>query len=66
MTKTTAAPAEIVREYGPFPGVDHVHGVTYDGEHVWLAAGETLKAFDPVEREDDALDRCRGACRNGI
>ena len=48
MRKTTAAPAEIVREYGPFPGVDHVHGVTYDGEHVWLAAGETLKAFDPV------------------
>jgi glutamine cyclotransferase len=25
-----------------------VHGVTYDGEHVWLAAGETLKAFDSV------------------
>ena len=48
MRKTPAAPAEIVREYGPFPGVDHVHGVTYDGEHVWLAAGETLKAFDPV------------------
>ena len=23
--------AEIVREYGPFPGVDSVHGVTYDG-----------------------------------
>ena len=40
--------AEIVREYGPFPGVDHVHGVTYDGHHVWLAAGDTLKAFDPA------------------
>jgi len=40
--------AEIVREYGPFPGVDHVHGVTYDGEHVWFAAGDTLNAFDPV------------------
>src|SRR5882724_13184916 len=40
--------AEIVREYGPFPGVDHVHGVTYDGEHVWIAAGDTLKAFDPA------------------
>ena len=24
--------AEIVREYGPFPGVDHVHGLTYDGQ----------------------------------
>src|SRR5262245_40486581 len=40
--------AEIVREYGPFPGVDQVHGVTYDGQHVWFAAGDTLNAFDPV------------------
>ena len=35
------------REYGPFPGVDHVHGVTYDGQHVWFAAGDTLNALDP-------------------
>src|SRR5262245_8864444 len=40
--------AEVVREYGPFPGVDGVHGVTYDGQHVWFAAGDTLNAFDPV------------------
>src|SRR5215475_1225680 len=40
--------AEIIREYGPFPGVDHVHGVTYDGQHVWFAAGNTLIAFDPA------------------
>src|SRR6202795_2129799 len=39
--------ADIVREYGPFPGCDHVHGVTYDGQHVWFAAGDTLNAFDP-------------------
>src|SRR5688500_6937227 len=39
--------AEIVREYGPFPGVETVHGVTYDGQHVWLAAGDTLNAVDP-------------------
>jgi glutamine cyclotransferase len=39
--------AEIVREYGPFPGVDHVRGVTYDGQHVWFAAGDKLNAFDP-------------------
>jgi glutamine cyclotransferase len=39
--------AEILREYGPFPGVDHVHGVTYDGQHVWFAAGDKLNAFDP-------------------
>src|SRR5215831_4827464 len=39
--------AEVVREYG-FPGVDHVHGVTYDGQHVWFAAGDKLNAFDPA------------------
>src|SRR4051812_11827401 len=40
--------AEVIREYGPFPGVDGVHGVTYDGQHVWFAAGGTLNAFDPA------------------
>src|ERR1700752_866731 len=40
--------ATIIREYGPFPGVDKVGGVTYDGHHVWLAAGDTLNAFDPA------------------
>ena len=41
------ANAEIVREYGPFPGVDHIHGLTYDGQNVWFAAGDALNAFDP-------------------
>jgi glutamine cyclotransferase len=40
--------AEIVREYGPFPGVDRVNGVTYDGQQVWIAAGDKLNAFDPA------------------
>jgi glutamine cyclotransferase len=44
----TTSAAEILREYGPFPGVDHVHGVTFDGAHVWFAAGERLIAFDPA------------------
>jgi len=39
--------AEIVREYGPFSDVKNVGGVTYDGQHVWFAAGERLTAFDP-------------------
>src|SRR5260370_27836901 len=39
--------AEITREYGPFPGVDRVHGVTYDGQGVWFASGDKLTAFDP-------------------
>ena len=46
-----SSPAEIVREYGPFPGADQVHGVTYDGQHVWFAAGDTLKSFDPASGE---------------
>ncbi|MDI1330941.1 glutamine cyclotransferase [Pseudomonas sp.] len=40
--------AEIIHEYGPFPGVDAVHGVSFDGEHVWFASGEKLNALDPV------------------
>jgi glutamine cyclotransferase len=40
--------ADIVREYGPFPGVDRVHGVTYDGQHVWFASGDKLNALDPA------------------
>jgi len=40
--------AEIVHEYGPFPGAYRVNGVTYDGQHVWFASGDKLNAFDPV------------------
>lgn len=40
--------ADIVREYGPFPGAEQVHGVTYDGRHVWFASGDKLNALDPV------------------
>ena len=42
------ATAEIVREYGPFPGADRVHGVSFDGERVWFASGDKLNAFDPA------------------
>src|SRR6267142_6175282 len=45
MSRSTA---EIVREYGPFSGADSVHGVTYDGQNVWCAAGDKLIAFDPA------------------
>src|SRR6266436_5864549 len=40
--------AEIVREYGPFPGVDSVHGVSFDGQHVWFASGDKINALDPA------------------
>ncbi len=42
--KRTAA--TIIREYGPFPGVTHVHGVSYDGTNIWIATGDTLNAID--------------------
>jgi glutamine cyclotransferase len=42
------SPAEIVREYGPFSGVESVGGVTFDGQNVWFAAGDRLNAIDPA------------------
>jgi glutamine cyclotransferase len=43
----TNSKADIVREYGPFEGVEGVHGVTYDGENVWFCSGDRLNAVDP-------------------
>jgi glutamine cyclotransferase len=40
--------AEIIREYGPFPGVEQVHGLTFDGRQVWFASGDKLNALDPA------------------
>lgn len=39
--------AEILCEYGPFPGIDHVAGVSFDGKYVWFASGDRLNAIDP-------------------
>lgn len=57
-----ARPAEIVREYGPLDGAEAVHGVSFDGHHVWAATGPRLLAIDPasgqvartLERSGDA------------
>jgi glutamine cyclotransferase len=43
--------AEIIREYGPFPDVGSVHGVTYDGRRIWFATGDKLNALDPASGE---------------
>jgi streptogramin lyase len=53
--------AEILREYGPFPGVDGVHGVSFDGRRVWFATDTGLHTLDPdsgraVRRIDAAAD----------
>ncbi len=47
--KRTAA--TVLREYGPLPNVTHVHGVSFDGTNVWIAAGDSLKALDPATGE---------------
>ena len=46
-----AQPAEIVREFGPFPGAASIAGVSHDGQHVWAAAGTQLLAIDPKSGE---------------
>ncbi|MBU6955563.1 PQQ-binding-like beta-propeller repeat protein [Hahella sp. HN01] len=43
--------AQIIDEYGPFPDVDAVHGVSYDGRRIWFASGDRLNALDPTSGE---------------
>jgi glutamine cyclotransferase len=60
--QATVRAAEIVREYGPFAGVDKVGGVTHDGQRVWAATGARLIAFDPESGEHTrTLDRAADA-----
>jgi len=46
MNSKNQSAAEIIHEYGPFTGVEAVHGVTHDGQQVWFASGEKLNALD--------------------
>lgn len=48
------SPAQVLQEYGPFPGVSAVHGLTFDGQRVWFAVGERLQSLDP---KDGHLER---------
>jgi glutamine cyclotransferase len=50
-SRAKARPAEIVREYGPFPNTSQVHGVTHDGRRVWAATGAQLLAIEPETGE---------------
>lgn len=43
----TSSKAEIIREFGPFPGNAKVAGVTYDGEVVWWASDKRINALNP-------------------
>ncbi|HKN68477.1 MAG TPA: hypothetical protein VJW73_19470 [Gemmatimonadaceae bacterium] len=44
--------AEVIQEYGPFPRATEVAGVTFDGESVWFAAKDSMRAFDPDTGEE--------------
>ena len=46
-TENKPQQAEILREYGPYPGITQVAGVTFDGAHVWFARGEAIVALEP-------------------
>ena len=46
-----SSPAQIIREFGPFPDSEQVHGVTFDGESVWFASTDHLQAFNPETGE---------------
>jgi outer membrane protein assembly factor BamB len=61
--ESNASPAEILRDYGPFPGASTVHGVTYDGAQVWFSDGERLHAFDPAS--GDHVRALPAACDAG-
>jgi outer membrane protein assembly factor BamB len=51
------AKAQVIREFDSFPGVEKVHGVTYDGQQVWMATGGQLIAIDPsTGRTKRAID----------
>lgn len=39
--------AQVVREFGPLPGVTNVGGITFDGKNVWAAVGSEMAALDP-------------------
>src|SRR3546814_923378 len=40
-------PAEILREYGPYPEVEGVHGVGFYGQRIRFASGDRLNGLDP-------------------
>lgn len=50
-TTIEVEPAEILREYGPYPTAREVHGVTFDGTNVWIAVGDRMLALAPRDGE---------------
>lgn len=50
-TELPVEAAQVVREYGPFHDGETVHGVSHDGERVWFATGNKLRALDAERGE---------------
>src|SRR6185295_18601837 len=48
--------AEVVREYGPFLEAEQVHGVSFDGNHVWFASGKKLRSLEIAGHAGTAFD----------
>ncbi len=46
---TTERAGIIERELGPFEGVERVNGVAFDGERLWCATNDALRAVDPKD-----------------
>ena len=46
--ETELAVAEVVRAFNPCEDDAPIHGVTFDGKHVWFARNDELIAFDPA------------------
>jgi glutamine cyclotransferase len=59
-SRATAREAEVVREYGPFPGHERIHGITHDGRLVWAATGPALVAIDPASGKIARSLECAG------
>jgi outer membrane protein assembly factor BamB len=54
--KVLVRKAEVLREYGPFPGAEKINGVTFDGDRVWASTGPELVALDCVGHAGTAFD----------
>src|SRR6266699_2046397 len=50
-SKSKPRQAEILREYGPYPGMNQIHGVTFDGEYLWQIADARIQKVDPRSGE---------------
>jgi len=43
--------ADITDEFGPFQDADAIHGVTFDGQRLWVATGTRLLAINPADHQ---------------